>query len=127
MATETTVIQKLLQFGRAAGFLGLGAAMFAAAGCASSSKSFYKTTLADPHPYPFSVIRTAEKPQKQPNGTLRFTDQNGTVVEIPEQYIARIERQKLEADKNERDLVESRKPKAYKPTQGYFLSPFEFR
>jgi hypothetical protein len=103
------------------------AGVLLAAGCASSRGfSYYKTVLADPHPYPVSVIRTESKPAKQGNEYL-FSFPDGIQVKIPAQYVARVEQVREERDKNDRDLFESKKPSAYKPSKEYFRGPFEFR
>lgn len=111
------------------GLIVVVAACLWVAGCATGQKvpSYYKTTLADPHPYPVQVIRTLEKPVKQSNGMYLLTDPNGLKLEVPQQYVKSIERERPERDKNNPDLFESRKPKEYKPSQGYFRGPFEFR
>lgn len=102
-------------------------------GCASRGSSYYKLTLADPHPYPMSVIRTESKPEKKGDVYVfkdaegrPLKDLAGAPVQIPSKYVAKVERVKEEPDKNDRELVES-KPKTHKPTKQYFLKPFEFR
>lgn len=109
-------------------FVALVALAFALAGCHSTPKapSYYKTTLADPHPYPVQVIRTLQKPQKQSNGTYLLIDPSGAKLEIPVQFVKKIERDKPEPDKSQRNLYEA-KPKEYKPNNAQFRGPFEFR
>jgi len=105
----------------------VAACVLLSSGCASSKGfSYYKTVLADPHPYPVSVIRTEAKPAKQGDEYL-FSFPDGVQVKIPAQYIARVEQVREERDKNDRDLFETQKPKAYKPSKEYFRGPFEFR
>lgn len=110
------------------GFALLVALSVAFAGCHSTPKApaYYKTTLADPHPYPVQVIRTLQKPQKQSNGTYLLIDPNGAKLEIPVQFVKKIERDKPEPDKSQKYLYES-KPKEYKPNNAQFRGPFEFR
>ncbi len=105
-------------------------------GCASSkAPSYYKTTLAEPHPYPRSTIETREKPVLQKDGTYLFVDEkgkpyvdlDGTPITIPKQYIAKIEKKTEAPDKNDRDLFESRGKKDYNPSKPQFFRSFEFR
>lgn len=104
-----------------------GLAVAGLTGCMSNqTPTIYKTTFADPHPYPVSVIRTTSKPEKA-GEFYKFMDPNGVEMEIPAQYVARVEKVKAERDKNDPDLVERSRPKKFEPRKEYFRTPFEFR